>query len=87
METFLIKPIISLKITRKLSSYPEHTKIYPIKNKVGSCCCKKRRCQLFFNANKTRIVFLSVTKEIYRINQNQSELIICDGKCLIYLLT
>ena len=44
-KVFTLKPMVSLRSARKLSSYLVRVKLYPIERKVGSFKCKSKRCK------------------------------------------
>ena len=45
-KAFPIKPTVSFKSARKLSTYLMQTKIYSLERKVGSCRRNKKWCQI-----------------------------------------
>ena len=58
-ETLPIKPMISFKCSRKLSSYLVRANIYTLlKKKVGSCRCNKKCYELHVSVNETRTFLL-----------------------------
>ena len=69
---------------RKLCSCLVRGKVYPLKRKVGSCGCGKKRCPAcIINITKTDSFTSTSTNKAYKINH----LFNCSEKCLVYLLT
>ena len=76
-------PIVSLRSSRKISSYLVRAKLYRVERSVESFNCKRPRCQICAYVNETDSFTSTVTGETYKINHKFD----CMEKCLIYLLT
>ena len=79
---FSPEPMLSFRSARRISSYLVRAKLYLLERCVGSRQCKKLRCEVFTNVSETDTFSSTATRENFRINHE----IICDDKCLIYLL-
>ena len=82
-EVFIPRPMVTLRSSRKLSSYLVRAKLHPLERVTGSCKCHGIRCVMCLNFNKTSTFTSSVTHEIYKINHKFDS----NSKCFIYLLT
>ena len=75
--------MVSLRSSRKSSSYQGKAKFQPVERTVGFFKCVGERCQTISNVKQANTFAFSITKEEYKINHY----ILCNEKCLIYLLT
>ena len=82
-ETFTPGPMVSFRGARKLSSYLEGAKLYPLERSVGSFKCNGKRCQVWINVTESNTFSSSVDKKEYVINHSFN----CNDKCIIYFLT
>ena len=76
-------PIVSFRGAWKLSSYLVRAKVYPLKRRVGSCSCGKKRCQVCLNVTEMDSFINTSTSKAYKINHRFN----CGEKCFVYLLT
>ena len=82
-KVFSLRPMVSFRSARKLSSYLVRAKLYPLDRKVGSSKCNCKRCQVCNNISETNTFTCSNDGTSYKINHRFD----CNEKCLIYLLT
>ena len=75
-------PVVSFRITSRISSCLVRAKLYPLERCVGWRQFKKRRCEVFTNVTETDTFSSTVTGETFQINHEING----DDKCLIYLL-
>ena len=78
-----LRPMVSFRTSRKLSSYLVRAKLYPLERTVGSRKCSKNRCEVCENVQNSDTFRSSVTSETFTINHPLT----CDDKCLVYLFT
>ena len=67
-RNFTLGPMISLRTPRKMSSYLDRGKLYPLKRIVGSIKCCKKRCEVCEKINNSDNFTSSATGEDYKIN-------------------
>ena len=82
-KVFTLKPMISFRSEKKMSSYFLRAKLYPEEKTKGSFKCGSKRCEVCLNVNETSTFASTVTGKIYIINHKFN----CNDKCLLYLLT
>ena len=82
-KVFTLKPIISFRSARKMSSYLVRAKLYPKERTKGSFKRGSKCCEVCLNVTKTSTFTSTVTRKAYIINHKFN----CNGKCLVYLLT
>ena len=78
---FSLGPMVSFSSARRISSYLERPKLYPLERSVGSRQCKKRRCEVCTKFTETDTFSSTVTGETFQINHELNR----DDKCVIYL--
>ena len=78
-----LRPMVSFRSARKLSSYLVRAKLYPVERKVGSCKCNCKRCQVCQSISETDTFTCSNDGTTYEINHKFD----CNEQCLVYLLT
>lgn len=82
-KAFTILPIVSYCNAVNISSYLLRANLYPLERQV---CCYKRgnpRCFVCENVEETDTFCSTGTGESFKMNYH----LVCNGKCLIYLLT
>ena len=52
-DTFTLRPIVSFRTSRKLSSYLVRAKLYPLERTAGSRKCSKKRCEVCENVQNS----------------------------------
>ena len=82
-KTFSPGPMVSFRISRKLSIYLVRTKLYRLQRRVGSSKCGKQRCEVCNNVTHTSTFSSTVTGDTFKIHHGFN----CGDKCLIYLVT
>ena len=82
-KVFSLRPMVSFRSARKLSSYLVWAKLYPVERKVGSCKCNCNRCQKCQSISETDTFTCSNDGNTYKINHKFDS----NEKCLIYLIT
>ena len=82
-EIFTPGPMVLFRGARKLGSYLDRAKLYPLERSVESFKCNGKWCQVCLNVTETKTFSSTVTKKEYKINH----IFNCNDKCLIYLLT
>ena len=80
-QKFTPGPLVSYRKSRKLSSYSERAKLYPLDRTVKSKCCAKNRCQLCVIVCETDTCSSTVTGETFKINHKLN----CDNEYLVYV--
>ena len=80
-QKFTPGPLVSYRKSRKLSSYLERAKLYPLDRTVKSKCCAKNRCQLCVIVCETDTCSSTVTGETFKINHKLN----CDNEYLVYV--
>ena len=56
-------PMVTLRGSRKLSSYLVRAKLYPLERVTGSCKCHGKRCVVSLKVSETSTFTSSVTHE------------------------
>ena len=82
-KVFTPAPFVSFRSARNLKSFLVRSKFYPLDRKVGSEKCNGKRYLVCLNVVETDTFESFQTKKQYKINHN----LICNDKCLIYLLS
>ena len=82
-RVFTPPPMVSYRTARKLSSYLDRAKPYPLDRKRGSYKCGNLRYLVCNNIEETDTFTSTVTGESLKINHHHC----CNDKYLIYLLT
>ena len=77
------KPMVSFRVSRKISSYIVRAKLYPIEGIPGSFRCGLEGCEVCKYITETNTFSSSITGETYKTNHRLD----CNDKCLVYLLT
>ena len=67
---FTSGPMVSFRISTKISSYLVRAKLYSVERSVGSFNCKRPRYQICAYVNETDSFTSTVTGETYKINHN-----------------
>ena len=80
---FTLKPMVSFRSSRKISSYLVRAKLYPLERTVDSFKCGNKRCKICQYITEADTFTSSVTGETFKINYRFD----CNSKCLVYLLT
>ena len=82
-RTFTPQHMVSYRSARKLSSYLVRANLNPNEQKVGSCKCNGKGCELCKNVLETDAFACSNDETTYKINHKFD----CNEKCLVYLIT
>ena len=82
-NVFTIGPIVSSRSARKISSYLERARLYPLEKKVASEKCGKSGGKVSLNTEKIDTFISTTSNESFKLNHKLD----CDYNCLIYLLT
>ena len=82
-RVFTPGPMVSVRSSRKLSSYVARAKLYPAERVVWSFKCNKPRCLVCVNIPETNTFSSIVTGKTYKMKHRFD----CDEHYLIYLLT
>ena len=64
-------PIVSSRITRKISSYLVRAKLYPLERKVGSERYGKSRCEVCLNIQETDTFTSATTGKTFKCSGKQ----------------
>ena len=62
-KVFTLKPIISFRSARKMSSYLVRAELYPEVRTKGSFKCDSKRCEVCLNVTETSTSASTVTRE------------------------
>ena len=60
-KVFSLRPIVSFRSSRKISSYLVRAKLYPLDRVVGSTECGKKRCEICMNVSETNTFIEHIT--------------------------
>ena len=82
-RVFTLKPMISFRSARKLSSYLVRAKLYPTERIVGFYKCRGKCCEVCINVNETLTFTSTVARDTYIIYHRFD----CNERCLVCLLT
>ena len=67
-KVFTLRPMVSFRGTRRLSSYLVRAKLYHVERKIGSCKCNCNRCQVYQSIFDTDTFGCNNDVTTYKIN-------------------